>query len=71
MLSFGRWLRGRVLPVEATAEIGRAAASQGVELPQLVPQEVPQRRAADGAAEAGQQEVAARASVWREVEGVI
>ena len=67
-----RWrLRGQALPEEATAEVRRTAAPQGVELPQLVPQEVPQGGAANGAAEAGQQEVATGAGVWRQVEGVV
>lgn len=71
MLS-SRWrLRGQALPEEATAEVRRTAAPQGVELPQLVPQEVPQGGAANGAAEAGQQEVATGAGVWRQVEGVV
>lgn len=45
--------------------------SQGVELPQLIPQEVPQGRAANGAAEAGQLEIATGAGSWGEVEGVV
>lgn len=68
---FRLWQRGRVLPMEATAEVWWTAASQGVELPQLVPQEVPQGGTANRAAEAGQLEVATGAARWREVEGVI
>lgn len=57
--------------MEATAEVGGAAASQSVELPQLISQQVPQGRTANGAAEAGEQEVATGAGGWREVEGVV
>lgn len=71
VLFFWRRLRGWVLPVEGAAEVWWTTASQGVELPQLVPQEVPQGGASNGAAEAGQQEVATGAGCWREVEGVV
>lgn len=70
MLFFRRWLRG-ALSEEAAAKVWRTAASQGVELPQLVPQQVPQGGAANGAGEVGQQEVAAGAGGWRQVEGVV
>lgn len=71
VLSF-RWrLRGRALSEEATVEVWRTATPEGVKLPQLVPKEVPQGGAANGAAEAGQQEVATGAGVWRQVEGVV
>lgn len=71
MLSLGRRLGGRALTDEATAEIWGAAASQSVELPQLVTQQVPQGRAANRAAEAGEQEVTTGAGGWREMEGVV
>lgn len=63
------WRHG--LTVDAAAEARGTAVSQGVELPQLVPQQVPQGRAADGAAEVGQQQVAAGTRGWGEVEGVV
>lgn len=58
MLSFHRWLGGWALAPMTTAEVWRAAAAQGVELAQLVAQQVPQGGTANGAAEAGQEEVA-------------
>lgn len=45
--------------MEATTEVGGTAASQGVELAQLIPKEVPKGGTTNRAAEAGQQEVAA------------
>lgn len=57
--------------MDATAKVGRTAASKGVELPQLIAQKVPQGGAANGAAEAGQQEVATGAGCRREMEGVV
>lgn len=57
--------------MDAATQAGGTAVSQGVELPQLVPQQVPQGCAADRAAEVGQQQVAAGAGGWGEVEGLI
>lgn len=57
--------------MDAATQAGGTAVSQGVELAQLVPQQVPQGRAADRAAEVGQQQVASGAGGWREVEGVV
>ena len=71
MVPFRRRLRGQVLSVDATAKVGRTAASQGIELLQLITQKVPQGGAANGAAEAGKQEVATGAGCRREMEGVI
>ena len=70
MLFFGRQLWGRALSVDGTTQVGGTAASQSVKLPQLVPQEVPQRGAANRAAEARQQEVSAGAGSRREGEVV-
>lgn len=71
MVFFWRRLRGRELAVKAAAEVWRTTATQGIELPQLVPQKVSQRGSANRAAQAGQQEVATGASRWREMERVI
>lgn len=71
MLSLRRGFWGHGLAVDAAAQARGTAVSQGVELPQLVPQKVPQGRAADGAAEVGQQQVPAGARGRGEVEGVV
>lgn len=63
-------LRGRDLHAMATAEVRRTAAAQGVELLQFVAEKVPQGRAANRAAEAGQQQVATGGDCWREMERV-
>lgn len=71
VLLLGRRLRGRDLAVEAAAEVRRAAVPEGVELLQLVPQEVPQGGPTHRAAKARKQEVAAGAGRRREVERVV
>ena len=58
VLLLGGQLRREAEGADTAAEVGRAAAAQGVELPQLVAQQVAQRGAAHRAAEAGQQQVA-------------
>lgn len=59
------------MAVKAAAKVGRAAAPQGIELPQLVPEEVAQGGSANWAAQAGQQEVTMGARCWREMERVV
>ena len=71
VLLLGGQLRREAQGAGAAAEVGRAAAAQGVELPQLVAQQVAQRGAAHRAAEAGQQQVASGAEGGgRQAEGL-
>jgi len=59
MLPLGRELWREALDACAATKVGRAAAAQGIELPQLVAQQVTQGGASHGAAEVGQQQVSA------------